>query len=539
MLCCAVSVVADQRTSRGTVGGVQGAQAESLHAEAEVDDGLLTLRNTRLKQAASTYDVDGEYRLWAPTPAAAAAAAAPPPPPQQPAAAAAGAAAPGAAPIAAGAGGGSRDGADRDWLAAARPQDAVSGLADAAAARSSLGGDLQQRAGEHAGLADAGARAAAAALEEIAPVDNAPVWAAEPQHTAQAASLAEQPRPVLALGTVQGGIGALENTGGVAERATGGACDRGSDAGCCAAASEPGPAEAVALDDAVSATAAEIALRQGGASVGLAEAGVHILGELRGEDAAGAARAGEGVVTVGAQLDVDSERVWAEHEAGAAMEEKATERDGAVLAVTGDAGDAAAAGDSAAVGGDEHEEAGAAVQPLAAADTAVAAEQAPPQSYAAVQGGVGSVSAVEGDAAAHTARTAQAEDAAAKRSGGAVAVDRLPEGDPFVGGVADAAEATWWLRVRADAQLQDIVPTVETLRRRSTRSAPAAAAPQGVGLSGRDRAVDDVLGIQVRLLTLAHRHAALSLSLRLPRLCLWQRRSCGRPVGTHGRAGGW
>lgn len=408
---------------------VQGAQAENLHAEAELDDGLLTLRNTRLKQAASTYDVDGEYRLWAPappTPATAAGpapavcttpSAAPPPPPRQPAAAPAGAAA----------GGGVRNGAKWDLIGATRPPDAVSGAADTAAARGGPAGDAHLRAWEHTTAADAGASTAGTTSAD-APADGAPVFAGGSQRAAHASMLSE-----------------------------------------------------------------ENAL-QGEASVGVAEAGV-TFGELRGGDPTAAAPGGEdgeGGATASAQIGGDSEHGAIEHEEDAATEVMDADGDGAVLGGAGDTEGGPAAKDDT-VGGYEPEAAEGVEQPLATA-TMTAAGHAPPQVDMAGQRGLVSASAAEGDVAARTAAVA---DAGADQSGAAIVTDLLPEGGPSGEGVAAATEAAWWLRVRADAQLQDIVPTVETLRRRSTRPAPATAAPQGVGLGGRGRGVDDVLGIQV------------------------------------------
>lgn len=43
---------------------MQGMQAENLHVEAELSDGTLTLGNTRLRQAGSIYDIEGQYHLW-------------------------------------------------------------------------------------------------------------------------------------------------------------------------------------------------------------------------------------------------------------------------------------------------------------------------------------------------------------------------------------------------------------------------------------------------------------------------------------------
>ena len=39
-------------------------QADNLHAEARLEDGTLSLSNTRLRQTGSTYDVQGQCRLW-------------------------------------------------------------------------------------------------------------------------------------------------------------------------------------------------------------------------------------------------------------------------------------------------------------------------------------------------------------------------------------------------------------------------------------------------------------------------------------------
>lgn len=45
---------------------MQGMQAENLHAEASIVDGTLSLDKTRLRQAGSTYDIQGQCRLWPP-----------------------------------------------------------------------------------------------------------------------------------------------------------------------------------------------------------------------------------------------------------------------------------------------------------------------------------------------------------------------------------------------------------------------------------------------------------------------------------------
>lgn len=91
----------------------------------------------------------------------------------------------------------------------------------------------------------------------------------------------------------------------------------------------------------------------------------------------------------------------------------------------------------------------------------------------------------------------RADVAAAAESGSAGRSDNPTGAGEREGGGVDTAEAAWWLRVSADAQLQDIVPTVETLRRQSARQAPAAAVPPGPGAAARSRPVEDVLGFQV------------------------------------------